>query len=238
MFWESVMGGIALLRNWQASVAAASCMIVTLVAALLVARAQRGSHQASQDGAHPGSGAFRNAILHGAVTGFFLVFLLPILLGPAAMPVFQLAFAEPLVLIRTGGQAVFIAISLVMVMRLVPLFAGLTEDAPGILTLVEGVVIFQFLSLPVVGELVRAYGIEAPAYPDLWETAGFVAVAGVVLCVLLLLAALATLHMDERTADKLIRRIFVPLLSPLVGLLVVFMYSSYVRLSLEQLLTD
>ncbi|MFI5364966.1 MAG: hypothetical protein ACHQ4J_05020 [Candidatus Binatia bacterium] len=126
-----------------------------------------------------------------------------------------------------------IAIVVVTLLGFVPLLGGFV-DSPGIQAFLEGVIIFTALSGSVVEQIISDSHVQGNVYPGLWECIGFLVIAGVL--VKLITLGVALIISIQELLGVLITVAVAPSPGLLGGIIPLFMYGSYIRLSLAQLI--
>ena len=114
---------------------------------------------------------------------------------------------------------------------------------PNILAFLQGVIIFRFLSESSISELLKDVKIGTDIYPGLWESISFLIIAYIIgflfiiFCGITLSALFKRImpSKNEKNIEDSVALVLLPL-AGLGGMLPVFMYISYVRLSLQLLL--
>ena len=170
-------------------------------------------------------------VLHGLLMGSMIAFLLPILLGgTSAAPISAII---PLFwpIIKAG----VIAVVAVTVLTFIPLIGGLVANSPGMQAFLEGAIIFRLFSGHTIDEILTEANLQGPVYPGLWQSVGFLVIAALLVRLVVFGVALPSVPFEGTTKGEVITIVVGPVLGVLGGIIPLFMYSSYVRLSIMQL---
>ena len=235
MFWKSIIEGLAILSHWQIWVATILYMAVNfaflMIAATVAGKDESGGRMATGCLFHMIGGT----VLHGILMGLMVAFLLPILLGgPSAAPISAIiALLWPIIKI---GVIAIVAIS---ILSFIPLIGGFVANSPGIQAFLAGVIIFRLLSGYVIDQILTEANVQGSVYPGFWASLGFLVIAGVLVRLVMFCLALVSVLLENTPVGELIPIVIGPVfgvLGILVGIIPLFMYSSYVRLSIMQLM--
>lgn len=233
MFWQSVIGGLAVLAHWQVWVALvlyAALQFGWLIGiGMLMGKSESGGRMAAGCLTHMiGGTVFQSALLGGLV-----LFLTPLMLGgDQAMPLgFFVSLAWPIV------KACFIALVLSFIIGILPIVGGLVSNTPGLATFIQGIIIFRIFSAAFIERLLEEANVHVSnLYPGFWSSIGYFALAAVlVYACLFIFAALGTTITRNRSTGEEGPLVFVGMaLMHILGLLPLFMYANHVTLAIQQ----
>lgn len=234
VFWMSISEGLLILRHWQVWVAVILYMAINLAFLMIISIATIG--KGDQSGGRMAMGCLFHtvggAVLHALLMGSMVAFLLPILLGgTSATPISAIvSLLWPIV------KAGVIAIVVVTILAFIPLIGQLIADSPGIHAFLEGVIILRVLSGYAIDQILTEADVQGIVYPGFWESIGFLVIAGVLVRVVMFGVALLSVPLKDTTGGELMTMTVGPVLGVLGGIIPLFMYSSYIRLSIMQLI--
>jgi hypothetical protein len=233
MFWQSVIGGLAVLAHWQVWVA------LVLYAALqfgwfigigmLMGKSASGGRMTASCLAHMiGGPVFQSVLL-----GNLVLFLTPLMLGTdQTMPLgFFVSLAWPIVM------ACFIALVLSFIIGILPIVGDLVSNTPGLATFIQGIIIFRIFSAAFIERLLEETEVHVSnLYPGFWSSVGyFTLAASLVYACLFIFAALGTSITRNRSTGEDAPLVFVGMtLMHILGLLPLFMYANHVALAIQQ----
>jgi hypothetical protein len=127
----------------------------------------------------------------------------------------------------------------VTILCFIPLIGGFISSSPGIQVFLEGVIIFRLLSGYAIGLILTEANVYGNVYPGFWASIGFLIIAGVLVMGMMIglpsLLRLLPISPYNPVVEKL-SIVAGSVIGVLGGILPIFMYSSYVRLSIMQLL--
>jgi len=231
MFWKSIIGGFAVLSHWQVWVAVILYIAVNIGFLMIVAKVS-GEDESSRRIA---TGCFfyyiGGAVLHGILMSLMVAFLLPILLGsPSAAPI-SVIIVSLWPIIKSG----LIAIVAVTILIIIPIVGSFIARSPGIQVFLEGIIIFRLLSGYAIEQILIEANVQGNVYPGFWAFIGFLVIAGVLYIVMLNLALLF-IPVEDTSIRRLILIVFGPMFGIFGGIITMFMYISYVLLSIMQLI--
>lgn len=234
IFWTSIIEGLLILRHWQVWVAVILYVAVNFVFLMIVAIATIAKEDESSRRMAMGC-LFRmigGTVLHGLLMGLMVAFLLPILLGgPSTTPVSAIiALLWPII------KAGVIAVVAVTILTFIPLIGGFIANSPGIQAFLEGVIILRVLSGYAIDQILTEAHVQGIVYPGFWESIGFLVIAGVLVRVVTFGVALLSVPLKDTTGEELMTMTVGPVLGVLGGIIPLFMYSSYIWLSIMQLI--
>ena len=232
MFWKSIIGGLAILGHWQVWVAVVLYMAINfaflMIVAKMVGEDESGGRMVTGCLFHMIGGT----VLHGILMGLMLAFLLPILLGgPSAAPISAI-IASLWPIIKIG----IIAIVAVTILSIIPLIGGFIAHSPGIQAFLEGMIILRLLSGYAIDKILTEANVQGSVYPGFWASIEFLVIAGVLVRLVMLGLALLSVPLEDTAVGELMPIVIGPVLGILGGIIPLFMYSSYVRLSIMQLI--
>lgn len=232
MFWKSVIEGLAVLKYWQVWIAVVLYIVITFIFLLIIAKItgedEYGERMAMGCLFH----MIGSILLHGMLMGLMVAFLLPILLGgPGTTPVSVIvSLLWPI--IRIGVFAIIV----VTLLCLIPFVGGLIAHSPGIQAFLVGIITFRLLSTYAIDRVLTEVNFQGTVYPGFWASIGFLIIAGILVWVVMFSLALLSIPLEYTTIGELIPVVIGPVLGVLGGIIPLFMYSSYVRLSITQLI--
>jgi len=234
MFWESIIAGLAILGHWQVWVAAVLYMTINFAFLMIVAKMAR----EDESGGRMATGCLFHMIggtvLHGILMGLMVAFLLPILLGgPSAAPISGI-IALLWRIIKIG----VITIVAVTILCIIPLIGRFIASSPGIQAFLEGVIIFRLLSGYAIDQILTKANVQGSVYPGFWASIGFLIIAGILVRVVMFSLALLSVPLKDTAVGGLMLIVIGSVLGVLGGIIPLFMYSSYVRLSIVQLIGE
>jgi len=231
MFWKSIIAGLAILGHWQVWVAAILYMAVNfaflMILATVVGESESGGRMATGCLLHMIGGT----VLHGILMGLMVSFLLPILLGGSSVTPISQIIAQLWAIIKIG----VIAVVAVIILSIVPIIGAFIANSPGIQAFLEGIIILRLLLAPVIEEILNVVNAQVSIYPGFWASIGFLIIAGVLVRIIMLGLALISVHFEGTAVGELMPMVIAPVLGVLGGIIPLFMYSSYILLSLVQL---
>ncbi|MCE9623936.1 MAG: hypothetical protein K8R69_00560, partial [Deltaproteobacteria bacterium] len=168
-------------------------------------------------------------LLQALLLGFFILLLLPLLLG--LQSTISWSSVEPYAMLAArAGIAAALAIS---VLSFIPGLRQLLAGSPGLEVLIGGGILFRLLSHPYL-EKIRGAKIPASAlYPNALLCLGYVLIAFLLGRALML--ATLRLRPPPSGAPNRFTRLWGPSLDCLIGILVLAMYAGYTALALSQL---
>lgn len=137
-------------------------------------------------------------------------------------------YAWPLV--KTGVSAI-VAVTLLCI---VPLVGSLIASSPGVQGFLEGVIIFRLLSGEFIDTLLKRVNSGIQVYPDLLQSVGFLIMSGALARGFTFGLAIVAARSEADPENSPIVTIGGLALGSIGGILPLFMYTSYVRLMLEQ----
>lgn len=173
--------------------------------------------------------------------GSTIAFLLPILLGGlATSPVFRIseipgiygiiALLGPIIIIS------FIAMVAVSILSIIPLIGRFIANSPGMRAFLEGAIIFRLLTDGPTDQILTEANVQSSVYPDFWTFVGFLIIAGVLGRVVVSGLALLSMPLEGTALGELMPIVITPVWEVLGGIIPLLMFSSYVRLSIKQLI--
>lgn len=233
MFLDSVMEGIKILVHWQVwgaiLIYVAIIFTSTLAIGLLYGEGESGGRMAAGCLFH----TIGQPVLHGALMGMFVLFLLPVLFGNNYFMSWSLASKLIWPVIWVSISAV---LSLVFVIIFVPIIGGLIAESQTIQSFIVGAFIIRFLTDPFLEQVGKEMNITDAIYPGLWEALGYVIIAGILgwLFMLGIGFLIAMTHPPYRETS-LPAMVIATSFSLLGSFLPLFMYCQYIKLSLIKL---
>jgi hypothetical protein len=232
MFWKSVIEGLAILGHWQVWIAVVVYMAINFAFLMIVAKIagedKSGGRMATGCLFHMMGGT----VLHGILMSLMVSFLFPILLGRSFTTPISVIIASLWPIVKIG----VIAIVAVTIMSIIPLIGGFISNSPGIQAFLEGVIIFRLLSGNVIDHILTEANVQGSVYPGFWASIGFLIIAGILVMVVMFGLSLLSVPLKYTAVGELMLMIIGPVLGVLGGIIPLFMYSSYVRLSIIQLI--
>lgn len=230
MFWKSIVAGLAILGHWQVWVAAVLYMVINFAFLMIVAKIAG----EDESGGRMATGCLfqiiGSTVLHGILMGLLVAFLLPILLGGASAAPISGIIALLWPIIKIG----FIAIVAVTILSI--LLGGFISISPGTQAFLEGVIIFRLLSQYSIDRILTEANVHGSVYPGFWASIGFLVIAVILVRVVMFSLILLCIPLQNTALEELIPTVIGPVLGILGGIIPLFMYSSYVRLSIMKLL--
>ncbi len=235
IFLMSIIEGLAVLGRWEVWVSVVLYLAAVFVFMMVVATVMGVDEYGGRNLSVFLFYIIGASLFQGLLMSLMLSFLLPILLvGSSATPV-SVIVGSLWPIIEIG----VIASILVTISCFIPLIGGFIRSSPGIQVFLEGVIIFRFLSGYVIDLMLTEANVYGNVYPGLLASIGFLIIAGVLgsgammgLPSLLRLLPISPYN----PVVKLLLIAVGSMIGVLVGILPIFMYSSYVRLSIMQLL--
>ena len=235
MFWKSIIEGVATLAHWQVWIAAIVYMVVIFVFLFLTAKAMGVDEYGDFGGGRLTTGCLLQSvglpILHGIVMSFMIIYLLPILLGgQSAFPISAiLGFSWPV--IKIGVLAVVV----VIIISVIPGIGALIAGSPGTTAFLMGIIIFRLLSKVTIDPILDKAGIQSSIYPGFWLSIGFLIIAGIFVRVVAFILALTLVPFKDSETGEVAIEITGSVFGIMGGFIPLFMYTSYVKLSLINL---
>jgi hypothetical protein len=232
VFWESIIEGFKVLAHWQVWVAVLIYLLINLsflfIIAMVVGQKESGGRMAT--------GClfqmFGGTILHGALMGFLVAFLLPLMLGGnSTLP---LSYFPSLLwpLFKVG----LIAIIAVTLLCFIPLIGHFISESPGVQAFLEGVIIFRLISSSTVEEVLSITHISGNIYPGFLTSLGFLIISGISVYAIVFIISLLSTYFEGTTTGELLPIVIGPAFGVIGGIIPLFMYSSYVHLSIKHLM--
>lgn len=217
MFWAAVWDGIVLLTRWQIWVG--SIFYLLGVLAYLWSTGSIGS-DVQVDEAKGCLAGLGESFLHGILLTIVITWLLPLLLG--------FGFTTPIGrLYNNIGAIGLVGVSATAIgffVAFVPVVGQLLYSVPGGWTFVIGVAAFRILVEAALPEIIAQEVPSADIYPGLWESLGFLLIAGLVVLAQLLFLTYGPKNESRSRLDEALGGV----VSAAGTLLPVFMYASYV----------
>lgn len=232
MFWKSIIEGFAILGHWQvitaAIIYAAAILCFMLITTTLIGK------NGLETGTIVGFGVqiIGGIVLEGILMGLVVVFLIPILLGESSANSISTVFSLLWPAVKIG----ILASVAVTMLCLVPFFGGLIAQSNTIQVFLEGVIIFRLFSEHTIEQMLIETNAQSGVYPGVWACIGFIVIASITGWLTIALIALLSIPFEDTAIGELIPIVGAPVLGVLVGMIPLFMYTSYVRLSIMQLI--
>ena len=234
MFWQSVIGGLAVLGHWQVWIALviyAALQFGWLIGiGMLMEKSESKGRRLAGCLTHMIGGTVYQSLLLGG----FVLFLTPLMLGgDHAMPMgFFASFAWPIV------KACFIALVLSFIISILPLVGGLFSNTPGLATFIQGIIIFRVFSSAFIERLLKEADVHVSnLYPGFWSSVGYFAIAAVLVyaCFFIFLSLGITITRNRESGEEG-PLVFAGMVLTLIlgGLLPLFMYANHVTLAIQQ----
>lgn len=232
MFWDSIWEGIKTLGHWQVWLAVIIYMILSFLFLYIISKISG----EDEYGGRAASGCLFYIIggtaFHGMLMSIMISILLPILLGHNSTLPLGIILSSLWPIIKVG----LIAIVAVTIISFIPLIGSFIANSPGIQGFIEGVIIFRLLSVSLIYKIMTQAELTGRIYPTFWQLIGFLIIAGILVKVIMFIVAFATVPFEDSEFGELIPILIGPVLGVLGGLIPLFMYSSFVRLSIQNLL--
>ena len=246
MFLQSIFEGLKAIFDWHILVGMAGVSIIS-VGFIVAIGAMMASGSESNGGARTGAGCLLHAlggpVIQAIGVGFFILLLLPSLLGDGG-------FTPTEVVGSLSGSLVKISLlSLVGVLILcfIPGFGKLISDTPGVTTFMIGI----FVMKPLISRFYKAVtGQKIPSdiFPGFFACVGYV-IVGIVLCFALFMVLALVRDQVKRRSDPVGHmmeqyggggqsgslQLIGMLVGPAIGLIPLLMYAKYVALKLQEL---
>lgn len=175
---------------------------------------------------------FGGTILNGILMGFLVTFLLPIMLGGSSFLPFDAAMSLALPVVKVGVMAVIA----VTVLCFVPLVGSFIAQSPGIQAFMEGAIIFRVLSGYTINEVLSQANVTGDIYPGLLSSIGYIIISTILIYGILFGLSFLSTILKNDYIEEIMPVVIGPALGVLGGIIPLFMYSSYVRLSVQSLL--
>lgn len=234
VFWKSILGGIAILDHWQVWLSILIYVFASFVFLLLLILLTKKKGKLVDYLLIIGEPVF-----HGVLMGLMISYLLPILLGGSSGTPISIIFTSFWQMIIAGIIAIFI----VIVLFFIPIIRDFIVKSPGIKAFLEGVIIFRILSGGVIDQILSEANIQANVYPGFWASIGYLIISAIlipiIICVVSLISGFIVAKFgsssENSVVDEILPGIFAPVIGILGGILPLFMYCSYVNLSIQQL---
>jgi len=235
MFWKSIITGLSILGHWQVWVAVVLYMAISFVFLFLIVRRTKKAGE-DESGSRIAKGflfyMIGGIVLEGILMGLMIVFLLPILLGgSSAAPI-----SEIIILLWPIIKIGIIASLVVTVLSIIPFIGEFIASSPGIQTFLEGVIIFRLLSGYAIEQMLTEANVQGSVYPGFWPSLGFLIIAGILIFVIMIGFASLSVLLEGTLVGELMPTVIGPVLGILGGIIPLFMYISYVQLSIMQLI--
>jgi len=231
MFWGSIIEGLAILGHWEIWLATVIYMGINF-AFLIVVTKTAGEDEFGE----PRLGGclfymIGAPLLHAMLMSLMIAFLLPILLGGSSVTSFSTVIGLIGPIIKSG----IVAMVAVIIFSFIPLFGAFIAKSPGIQSFLIGVIIFRLLSDYAIDQVINEANMQGNVYPGFWSSLGFLIIAGVLVRLVMFLLVLISTPFEETMFGELIPTVIGPVFGLLGGIIPLFMYSSYVRLSIIEL---
>ena len=235
MFWKSIIEGLAVFGHWQIWIAAI-IYTATLFGFMMVFALVFWKNEEAPRRILMGSLSYMvgGIVLEGALMALMIAFLLPILLGGSSInPVSEIiSLLWPIVKIG------LIAMVAVTILCIIPFIGGLIAHSPGIQTFLEGIIIFRLLSGYAIDTILTTANVQGNVYPGFWACIGFLIIAAVIVRLVMFGMAFLCVTFEDTTVGELIPVVVGSMLGALGGMIPLFMYCSYVRISLMQIIGE
>ncbi len=232
MFWKSAIGGFAILGHWEVWVAIVLYSAFNYAFLMIVAKIA-GTDEA---GNRMRLGCLFDMIgsiaLEAILMGVMVVFLLPILLGGSS----GAPISGIVTLLWPTIWAGLFAVVVVLTLSFIPLLGKYVAYSPGIQIFLIGAIIFRFISKYSIDQILTEANVQGSVYPGFWMFTVFLIIAGLLIFVLMFGVTMLSLPFEDTFIGELISFVFVPVVGFLGGAIPLFMYCSYVRLSIMQLI--
>ncbi len=228
MFWRSIPSGFELLANprvWLLII-----LLILIHLGYWVGLRLATQPKESQSAAAPGCLTLTIGILlQGFLMGVFVLFLLPILLGFSDRLVWTEVESFTLLAARAG----IFAVLLLSAVSFIPYFGRFLAASPGLEAFLAGTLIFRLTSPLFVEKTALGRLGKTPAYPTLWESLGYLALAVLFTQAFMILSHLAAQGVRNSKFSEITEKVLGPSLDILGGIFALLMYASFVRLSLD-----
>lgn len=237
IFLMSIIEGLAVLGHWEVWASVVLYLAAVFVFMRIGATVMGADEYSGRDISIFLFYIMGASLFQGILMSLMIAFLLPILLGgPSATPI-SVIVVSLWPIIKIG----VIASILVTISCFIPLIGGFIRSSPGIQVFLEGVVIFRLLSEYAIGLILTEANVYGNVYPGFWASIGFLIIAGVLVMVMmmglpLLLRLLSISPYPYNPVAETLSIVAGSVIGVLGGILPIFMYSSYVQLSIIQLL--
>ncbi len=235
LFWKSIIIGtfsLSYLEVWIAGILYGIFMFAFLFAA---------SRLSGEEIGFKGSVFYMvgSTVFQGILMALIVAYLTPLLLFGNSTAPMSWIIANIGTIMMIGIVSIIIAI----IVGSIPISIFFFLRHPIVLAFLQGVIIFRFLSEYSIRELLKDVAIGTDIYPGLLESIGFLIVAYLISILFVAISYLTLFPIFKKIMpsknDKNIEDSMEIILIPLIGLfamLPVFMYISYVRITLAQLL--
>ena len=246
MFIQSVIEGIKAIFDWHillgmAGVSIVSVGFITAIGAMMTAGSE------STEGARTGAGcllyALGGPVIQALSVGFFILLLLPALLGDGGFTPAEVVGALSGSLVKVT----FLSLLVVLILCFIPGFGKLISDTPGVITFMIGI----FIMKPLISRFYKAVTdqkIPSEVFPGFFACVGYV-IVGIILCYALFVVLALVRDQMKRRSDPVGHmmeqygvggqsgnmQLVGLLVGPAIGLIPLLMYAKYVALKLQEL---
>lgn len=237
LFLKSIIEGLLILRYWQVWCSALLYVAIMLgftITAGLIMGVHKPSYKSYMGPFESGRRAFVGyfffsvvgLVLEGTLMSVMIALLLPILLGGPSSTSISEMISSLWPIFKFGC----IATVVITIMCVIPFFGHYIARSTTIQIFLAGIIIFRLMSHPVIEELIIKSNFQGEVYPGIFVSIGFLIIAGAFFLVGMAISALI-----EYLAGPALSILSACTLGVVAGLIPVFMFCSYVRLSLYKL---
>jgi len=227
MFIQSL--GLGLQTFFESEALALSILLVILNGLYLFLLRKITAAKASEGAAAPGClTQILGILFQGFSMGFYVLLLLPLLLGISRE--IGLSSVESFILLASrAGILISLAVNL---LAFIPFLGSQLAGSPGLEAFLVGAGIIR-LTAPLLVEK-SALGIlgKRLLFPNLWESLGFILLAYLFSKTLMILVGLLRLPLQSGGKPASLASLIGPSLAILGGLLAMFMYAAFLRLAM------
>ena len=231
MFWKSIIEGLAIFGHWQVWGTFVLYMIVSFAFLMILVKVVGEGKSVGRFAIGCLFRMIMGPVLHGILMSLTIAFLLPILLGASSATPVSAIIASMWWTIIIGVFAIVV----VTMLTVIPVIGGFIADSPGIQAFMEGVIIFRFLSVDAIDQIMTEANVQGSVYPGFWVSIGYLIIAAVLVRAIMAGLVLLSVRLKDTALGELMPIVVAPVLGVIGGIISLAMYSSYVRLSIMQL---
>ena len=236
MFWKSIIEGLAVLAHWQVWLLAAIYMTIVFAFMFINGTLVTGKSRAGNVIGFLGY-MIGGLVLQGILIGFMVFFLGPIFRGGSSLAPFgDIAFLWWRIVI-----AGLLAAMVTTLLCFMPLIGSIVANSPGISTFLEGIIVFRLFYKSLHSSLLTGANAQCTIYPGFWACIGYIVIVAVLVRLIMLgMVGLCVIFKDTAMGEILGTvggTTLGALWGILGGMIPLFMYASYVRLSLFELIS-
>lgn len=229
MFWESVFNGFVVFGNWQVWAAMIVYVVIMIGVLVLTSSISGGQESGGRGAAGCLTWLVGGTAVQVVLMGVMIAFLLPLLLGGKETAPLSTIWE----LIWPITKASIVAFVAVTILTFIPLIGTIISQSSGIQLFLEGVIIFRVLSSNFIVEVMAKTNTKTDILPGLLEVIGYIVIAGALSWLFIIIISALSALLDRYGNGEIFMFYIAPVVSVAGGLLPLFMYTSYIYLSLK-----